>query len=263
MKTMDTKVALAGYGTIDVRGRSILSGDEHAHDFWSMLSIAIGHREMTPDECEALDVMANVSCIGDPRLWPFRATRIVASFGDPYLGMAAGVAFHSGGRLSVPAGVLLMRQLQALTDEYGMEPSLDQVKEHLSARLERKEIIAGYNVVARPTDERHDFMKPWFQERGWYERGYMKLLLTVDAAMMELKGLLPNIISHWGALWLDLGFTPEQAAMMGLGATNWAMAGNIVEAAEPEFAGLRRMPDAWVAWKGAEDRQSPRVDPPS
>lgn len=260
MKTMDTKVALAGYGSIDVRGREMLGGDEHEHHYWSMFSIGLGHRELTERECKMLDVFGNVSSIGDPRLWPFRATRLVAVFGDIYLATATATLFNSRGGLAQPATGRAMRQMKAMREELGDDSTLEEVKAFLTEMLERKEIISGYNVVARPTDERHDFMKPYLMENGFYEEPYLKQTLKIDQAMWELREIRPNNVSHLAAIYLDLGFEPSQGEAMMLAGWSWAVAANAVEVIDDgDYSGLKRLPDEFVTWKGKEDRISPRA----
>ncbi len=255
----ETKIACAGYGAIDVRGRSMLDGTQHRHDFWSMNAIAMGHRALNQEEVEVLDILCNVVVIGDPRLWPYRVQRLVGAYGDPYLTTATGLAFYSGGSLGPPSVEKCMAQLQALRAAVGPTPSLDAVREWVEGQLEKHEIIAGYNVVARPTDERNDFVMPILREMGWTRRPWFELVALLDKAMAELKSIQPNAASMISAVFHEIGLTPRQGGLMTLSFMNWAVMANADEAVDDVYADLRRLPDEWVQWNGASPRRSPRA----
>ena len=67
-----------------------------------LVGLAILGRRLTADEAGMLDDAAAVNTLGDPRIWPLKLTRTIASYGRIMPALSAGVLMLDGGRVGVP-----------------------------------------------------------------------------------------------------------------------------------------------------------------
>ena len=86
-----------------------------------LLALAILGRLVTSDEKQALDAMAVSLTAADPRIWPLKASRIAASYGEMLAGVATGqfamMGTYMSPRVIGAAARHLSRLRMALGDE--------------------------------------------------------------------------------------------------------------------------------------------------
>jgi hypothetical protein len=84
---LPTRVAHAEWGVNRYFGFPVpdLLGDE---TLTGLVALAVGARRLPAAEREVLDDIAVAMTLADPRIWPLKMTRLVASYGGGLAGMA-------------------------------------------------------------------------------------------------------------------------------------------------------------------------------
>jgi len=253
-----TRVAHAGYVDHRFFGYSTLTELLGAETCLGLNVMAVTGRRIDRESLDMLDDLAVVMTIADPRIWPLKLTRVVASYGGTLAAFAAGQLCLEGdllGPWSTMYAAMLWDELRTSVDHAG-GTGLDA---EIASMVARKSRLPGYGVPFRPRDERLDALRARVVRRDWQTRRYWSMQEAFSLRVHEARGIGPNIAAGASALLLDMGFAvPDVPAIMTVLMQNNFVA-NAVEGARQAPAALRSLPVDTATYVGEPPRQSPRA----
>ena len=239
-----------GHGALkELLGRETATG---------LLAMAILGRRVSLDEKQLFDALAVALTAADPRIWPLKAARIVASYGETLAGLAAGqlamMGTYTGPRIIGTAAEHLARLRTALGDETRQDVIAQRIAEHMS----HDERLAGYGIPMREDDERLVALRGHMIQAGRTELPHWRAQEALSVVMRRERKLPPNIGIGLAAALLDVGCTPAQAGALSIGLIQHDFAANAFEAAQQSSAAMQRLPEECVVYVGPAPRRSPR-----
>ena len=255
---LTTRVGHAEHGDNRFRGRSVRDELTGALPYWSLLSVAVGHRPLGADECELLDALSVAACAADPRIWPLKAVRLGSAGGSATLGMCAGLLVTDGvhGPRSTTDAARLFATIRA---RLGSDESDDALAAALEPELAARILpLPGCGVAARPLDERVTAFDDWRTRDGRSLGPTWVLMRRVEALLVAKRRTPVNITGAAAAILLDLGFAPAQVHLPALFVAIPNFVANAAEGAEQAPAALRELPTSVVRYVGLPPRRSPR-----
>lgn len=224
-----------------------------------LIAMAVGGRRLSPEEVRVLDDVAGVMAVADPRVWPLKIARLVASEGGFMIGLCAGQLCLEGARVgpwSCGAAARLLIQLDEWIGSRMEDAQL--VRAAVRRALERGPLV-GFGVPIRPADERVEALGRILTHRGRAGLHYWRLLGAVARAVRGLKGIAPNIGAGVGACMLDLELSPRQIGPLATALIIDTFVANAFEGAQQRAALLQCLPVAAVRYTGPAPRRSPRA----
>jgi hypothetical protein len=228
--------------------------------FGQMLMLGISGRRLTEDDVAIIDDIMTAMSSADPRLWPFKLTRLASSYGVGGFGVAATLAGSQGGifgpnRLQAAAEWLVQLQRGA-----GPDGCSD---DSIVSALERGG--QGFGVLYRTRDERFEALMIQVTKRGRHERPHTRLCLRATQLARQRK-LEVHVYLGIAALCLDLGLSPHEIGIFGVVVLLHDALANAAEGSLQQPAVLRALPRDRVDYRGPQPRTSPACaeqDPPS
>ena len=256
--TVTTRVAKAGWKEHFHYGHRVfeeLAGNE---TYTGLMALAVTGRRFSPEARDVLDDMAASMTIAEPRIWPMKIARLVASYGRIVPGAVAGVLSFESELIGPWTTAETARQLLALAEAVGEDPTDADVREATLAMLAERGRLVGFGVPFRSSDERVAALSACIARRGRTALRYWSLSQAMWAALRDAKGLEPNISSALAAAGLDIGLTPDELAPLTVALLHNIFWANAIEGAAQQAPVLRRLPDARVRYVGAPARATPR-----
>jgi hypothetical protein len=253
-----TRVAHAGVDDHRFFGHGALE-DLLGHETQTgLLGLGILGRRLAPDERELLDAMGVSLMAADPRIWPLKLGRLVASYGEMLAGYAAGQLAMIGPKVGARTTTAAAEHLIRLRTLIGEERDEAVVASHIEAYIRTEARLEGYGVPLREKDERLEALRPYMVRTGRAERPYWRLQETLSATLRKSRPVEPNIIIGIAAGLLDMGCNPAQAGALATFLIDQCFVGNTFEAAQQMSPDARRLPDACIDYVGRAPRRSPR-----
>jgi hypothetical protein len=217
-----------------------------------MVLCGILGRILDGDDIAIVDDIVTAMSSADPRLWPFKITRLGAAYGHATFGMgttfvASEGAIFGATRFQEIGEVLI--ELQRRVAEQRL--SDDQLLAMLRAG------IVGFRTVY--ADPRFDGLVGQITKRGRHERPFMRVCLkAVELARTELR-VEPHVFLAIVALGLDMGMTPYQIGVFSMLILFHDAVGNASEGAEQQPGVLQRLPAEVIKYVGPAPRVSVRA----
>lgn len=201
------------------------------------------------DELLIDDIMAAMTS-ADPRLWPFKITRLGASSGSAALGVAITMISSEGAifgatRFRAIAEVLIELGHRNLDDD-GLESTL-------------KAGAVGFGILYGKHDARFDALAGQIQRRGRADRHFMRVALQAVRVARTKLNVEPHVFVAVAAACLDLGMTPYQIGVFGMLPLFHDALANATEGAQQQPRALRCLPAHQVKYVGREPRISARL----
>jgi hypothetical protein len=218
--------------------------------------LSIARRLPTPEQVEVLGDCAAVATAADPQSWPFKITRLAASYGLPSQGLAAAFAASPGSgfaprRFGRAAEILEALRARAPEGEASL-------REALTALLGGG--TTPFGVFYRKRDERLEGLRRMVRARGRADLPYWRLAeRSIELARGEL-GLEPHFTFGVAAYALDAGMGAREVALLGMFLLVPSVLANAAEGAEQSADVMRRLPVACVRYVGPAPRPSPRAE---
>lgn len=236
-----------------------LTGVELAKDgLWSLFSLAIGSRRLSPRESSYLDELAAALPAADPRLWPVKMMWLVGCYGSPYAAAATAdltLGTSMVGPGCMPNAACMWQELHAATIAKGRDAAIEAWKdEYLSVPFPW---LPGFGAPGRPEDERIAFVEAAAERHGFSEGSHYRLLIDLKEAI-EPTPMRVGVNAAFAACMLDLGFTPRQIGLLGeflLQIPLWASA---VDASLLRPSRMAQLSPSDVEYIGPAARRSPR-----
>ncbi len=254
-----TRVARADWGENHFRGYRV-NGQLVGTDGWaSVLSLAAGGPRLGKEDAALVEDLAICSLAADPRIWPLKAARLVATYGSAFAGIASGHLLLAGAMMGPePTGAaanLLIELATKLGDRADDPAAVQELVDDLLANGR----VPGFGVAFRGADERVNAIKGCIATRGRESGPYWRLLSALEAAVRARRELHVNLGLAAAAVLLDVGMRPDTITFVMSAYLDVCFYANAVEGAEQKSEVLRRLPDDAVRYEGPPPRVSPRA----
>ncbi len=234
----------------DLTGRESLAG---------LVGLSILGRRLTADEAGMLDDAAVVNTLADPRIWPLKLTRTIASYGRIMPALAAGVLMLDGGRVGPYTGCEAAKVLHRFHAELSGSLEPERVQAVVDAYLSENRFVWGFGTPYRKKDERLVAFRPCVERRGRHLLPYWKTMEAVAEVVRATRHEEPNIGIAVAAVTLDMGLDPEANGTLSLAIMHHMFIAQAIEGAKPDHAALRELPSEYVSYRGRAPRVSPRA----
>jgi hypothetical protein len=255
-----TRVAQAVQGDNRFRGFGV-NADLAGRDGWtSIVSLAIGGPRLSALDAAMVEDLAVCSLAADPRIWPLKITRLVASYGVTLPAIAVGHLALEGAIVGPEPTGKAAETLVSWVERLGEQVNDPRAIEALVDDLLAQGRAAGFGVAFRARDERVEGIKACVVKRNRDKGKHWQLVMAIDALMVDKRKVQLNLAMASAAVLLDLGFTPPQVRMWMSAYLDVCFYANAVEGAEQQSAVLRKLPDDAIDYVGREPRLSPRAE---
>lgn len=256
-----TRVAHAGYTDVRYFGYSTFDELLGSETYMGLNAMAVTGRRIDRESLDMLDELSVIVTVADPRIWPLKLTRVVASYGGTLVAFAAGqLCLESdllGQWTTLYAAELWDELRRAIGDDHMADVA--RVDAEITALLARKKRLAGYGVPFRERDERMDALRKRVEQRGWQDRPFWRLQDVFSRRVQAERAIGPNITAGVAAVLLDMGFTVPQVPAMTTFFLQHMYAATAIEGARQAPAVLRSLPIDTVNYIGEPARKSPRA----
>jgi hypothetical protein len=260
VRAIVTRVSHAGHGEHRYFGHRALAQLLGTETFTGLIVLAITGRRPTAEAKEVIDALSVCLTAADPRIWPLKVSRIVASYGETLAGFAAGQLAMMGmgmsPRIIGAAADHLVRLRHALQESRTGGEVARAVQDHVAASPR----LAGYGIPMREQDERYQALRGFMVRRGREGLPHWHAQELLSEWLGRERGLAPNIGIGLAAALLDLGCSPVEAGALSTFLIEHTFAANAFEAAQQREPLMQRLPDQYVAYVGPAPRVSPRAE---
>lgn len=244
-----TRVAFVGTDELRFQGHRVFAELLGKTTFAQALLLGISGRLLDAEEILVIDDIATAMSSADPRMWPFKITRLGAAFGSASVGVAASMIGAEGGIF----GANRMRDAAGwLTELHARGELSDDELDH--------ELVRGmkaFGVLYRNRDERFAALMQQATRRGRHTHAYARLCLRVTALARVRHGFEAHVFLGVAALALDLGLGLDAVTALATVLLFHDSLANGVEGAGQAPAVLRRLPVDRIAYTGPAPRESP------
>ena len=209
-----TRVAHAEWGDNRLQGHSVASDLAGAESWLGIVVLGVTGRRLAASERGMLDDLGVVMTVADPRIWPLKLGRLVASYGSTLAGLAAGTLAMDEALIGNWVFGQMATLLRSLRRSVSASDDMQSVEAVCQEQFGASRRILGFGVSSRPVDERVEMLKLRVAARGRAGLEYWTLFENVSEAVFRMKGLKPNIASAAAAVCLDLGFDERETAVI-------------------------------------------------
>jgi len=252
IQPIQTRVAHTAADELRFRGRKVFADLLGRTSAAQMLVLGISERLLTREEAVVIDDIVTVMSSADPRLWPFKITRLGSAHGTGACGVAATLIAGEGGMYGTNRLLAAARWLVEL--------------EGRSGALSDDELLASvqgssgaFGVVYRARDERFDALLRQVEARGRHEQPFIRLVRRATRVARDHTKLEPHVYLAIAALCLDLGLATDAVAVFGLLPLFHDALANAAEGALQQPSQLQALPLATSEYRGISARRSPRA----
>lgn len=226
----------------------------------AIVALSVLRRPLPPDDVAVLDDMAGVVTLADPRIWPLKLTRLIASYGAAIPAVAAGLLMEEGARIGPSTGVGAAEVLVEFQSRIGGHVDDGaHVRAVVGEYLAEHSFVWGFGTPYRNRDERFVAFRECLRRRGRDQRPYFRTLEAVARVIREERQAEPNIGAAVAAMSLDMGLAPSEVGVMSAVMMQHMFFGHAVEEAAAPSKLLSKLPDEYVRYRGRKPRTSPRA----
>lgn len=256
MDAVRTRIGRALFDDYEHHGLRVFRDLTGRTSYLGLAALAISGRKLSREDEAVLDDVAVCAHVTEPRVWPIKLARVVASIGRSVPGYVAGtIVLDSvllGGGMTPDVARFLLEFETFLAKG---EASDDDVDAFVRARP----LLPGFGVPARSKDERVVALTAVLTKHGRTTRRYWRLMERLVDAVRRTKRLEPNLAMGFAVTLLDLSFQPHEIGAISVMLTQPTFLANAVEGAEQRAAVLRELPPEAVRYEGPAPRVSPRA----
>lgn len=258
--SVSTRVAHWGWHEHRFYGHRVFDELLGRESFVGLTALSICGRRLSSECCAVLDDAAVALTLADPRIWPLKLTRLVASYGSPVAAAAAGLCMLEGAQIGPWTTGEAARVLEELKELLGDRMSDRQfMREMLQSYVQERNFLWGFGTPFRSEDERLVAFRRALAARGRDTLPYFSLLEAVATVVRELRGWEVNIGAGFAAACLDMGIDPRDIPPLTTSLMQHTFFSNAVEESRQASAALRQLPNAFVTYRGPRPRKSPRA----
>jgi hypothetical protein len=259
--SLPTRVGHAGDGYQSFFGYHVGKDLVGRLGYWSAISMAVGGQRLSDEDAALLEQMSTALLGPDPRIWPWKLTRLMSAYGRFTTGLAAPLVATSGARIGPPALGMAAQFLCGLSDALGSRHDDDEaLSEVLDARLAVDARPPGWGTPFRKHDERLQPIVDLVARRERDGGHYWQLFSRASERILAKHKLPVNAAAAVSAVCLDLGFRPPQIEAFGTLLLMTNSVANAYEGAQQAPEVLQELPESCVRYAGPPPRTSPRAD---
>jgi hypothetical protein len=257
--TIPTRCAHWGYTDHRYFGHAVFAELAGEETVTGLLALSVLGRRLSKEECLVLDDIATTASLADPRIWPLKLTRLVASYGCTGPAVAAGLLILEGARIgpwsTVKAAEALVELHAAIGGRYD---DTDLVAKVVNLHIEKHHVLWGFGTPFRDHDERLVAFRECMIRRRRDRLPYFRTMDAIIDVVRQRRKMEPNMSIASAAAFLDLGLSVEQAGPISFALMFHMFLANGVEGRNPESEVLRELPENRIRYVGKEARVSPR-----
>ena len=246
-----THVAHTGADELRFRGKRVFAELLGHASVGQMIVLGASGKMLDAEDVAIIDDIVTAMSSADPRLWPFKVTRLASSHGVAAYGVAATLIAGEGGMYGTNRLLDSVRWLR----ELAAEPNGDD--DAIFAALQRG--ARGFGVLYRNRDERFEALVQQLVKRGRHDRPFAALTVRAVRVARERLQLEPHAFLAVAALGLDLGLDEGAVAMLGLLLLFHDALANAIEGAAQSPHSLQCLPRDRIDYRGKTPRVSPRA----
>jgi hypothetical protein len=195
------------------------------------------------------DILTAMSS-ADPRVWPFKITRLAASYGSA--ASAVGVTL-----VASQGAIFGATKFQEIA-----EVLVDLHRRIVNEAIDDDQLLSilqpgkpGFGVLYGRYDARFDALLQQAAKRGREHRPFMQVCRRAAQIARTKLNVEPHVFVAIAALCLDMGMTPYQAGVFGMVPLFHDGVANATEGALQQPAVLRRLPAAAIRYEGRARRE--------
>ncbi|MEP7123375.1 MAG: hypothetical protein ABJE95_20785 [Byssovorax sp.] len=222
-----------------------------------LLARALGARALDEDDRELLRCAALALTSPDPRVWPLKLTRVLASYGNVFAGFYGAQLASATQKMGPNSGTGAAQALAWLLDQIRDDDDDEAFARKLDSYLAQVGRIGGFGVPFRDEDERQVALTRLLEHHPITRRRPWQMHLRMARVMRAAHGLQVNVVLPLVAIALDLGIAPRRAGLWMSLTMAHTFAAHAVEALDHDAPFLRELPVASIDYRGRAPRQSP------
>ncbi|MFK7991871.1 MAG: hypothetical protein AB8I08_37990 [Sandaracinaceae bacterium] len=250
-----TRVALAALAEHHFCGQPVFARLEGRVSLSHLVYLALVHRVPSDAEARVLDDLATAASAGDPRVWPMKAARLGATYGDLFAGLASGPLMFGSARIGPRIAGLAAEALVATREKAEELGAVDAAIEALWLGPEHR--LPGFGVPFREEDARLSSLSRQIRASERHDLPHWRLSERVARRVSEARRIAPNIALGMAACLLDAAVPAAAVTAMVAALLQHLTLANAFEEAGGPSPGLRRIDAADVRYVGAPPRAMP------
>jgi hypothetical protein len=214
-----------------------------------MLVFGIAGRLLEPEQAALVDDVMTAMSSADPRLWPFKLTRLAAAHGNATYGVAATIIASQGAIF----GPTRFEQIaNVLVDLHARAPSDDELEAILRGGA------VGFGILYGRYDARFDQLMGALERRNHDGPFTQVARQAVHVARTRLT-VEPHVFVAIAGVCLDLGMSPSEIGVFGMLPLFHDALANAAEGARQSPVELQCLPGQVVQYLGPPPRVSERA----
>jgi hypothetical protein len=226
-----------------------------------LLALSVLGRRLPADCCGLLDDAAAALTLADPRIWPLKLTRLVASYGSVIPAFCAGILMENEARIGPRAFIGAAHALIELHGELGGTADDDtRVASVVADYLDKHAFVWGFGTPFRRRDERLVAFRECVRRRGRDGQPYWKTMEAVAAEVRKRTNAEPNMGVAVAAALLDMSVTPQEILLLAVALMQHMFFAHALDGAASDALVLRELPERCVTYEGRPARRSPRAE---
>lgn len=258
---ISTRVAAAGTREHLFFGRPVFAEIAGEASLAALVYTGLTGRAISAEDAAVLDAIASAWTVADPRVWPMKVGRIVASYGNTLSGVAAATlamnCTYIGPWKTIPGAAALLKEVAAEVPASDVHAA--GLSKRLTDLLAERRYLPGFGVPFRPQDERLLPFRRCLERLGRHELRYFALFERLAGWSRDGRGLEPNIAAAVAAALLDLDVKVEEMGALGTALVLHMVLANAHEGAEQQAGMLKELPGESLHYVGKAPRRSPRA----
>lgn len=226
-----------------------------------MVALSVLGRRLPTEELALLDEAAVALTLADPRIWPLKMTRVLASYGSALPAAAAGLMVQENARVGAWTGRCAAELLVAFRDQVGDQvDDLELVGDVVRQHLAQHRFVWGFGTPFRERDERLVALRASVERHGREGSLHWRLARNVAQLVGSIRNSEPNVSLGIAACFLDMGMRPHEVGVMAAALMQHMFLAHASEAAHQRAPSLQKLPEACVEFVGRPPRRSPRAE---
>jgi hypothetical protein len=250
-----THVAHTGADELRFRGYRVFGELLGTTTTAQMLALGISGHLVDAERAAIFDDVITVMSSADPRMWPFKITRLASAHGVAAYGVAATLVAAEGGMF----GPNRMRAAARwLIDARERLAGIDVDDDVLEAQLDHG--TQGFGVLYRSRDERFEALMKQVALRGRSDQPFTQLCNAVVRVGRARRQLEPHVFLGVAAVCLDLDLPIDAISAIATILLFHDALANAVEGAAQAPKHLQVLPLEVLDYRGPAPRASPRSE---
>jgi hypothetical protein len=178
-------------------------------NYWQLVSLSLAGPQLNASACETLDRLSTCMLACDPRIWPLKLVQLAACHGSISSGLGVGLVGLETSPISYWTAGPAARFLRELMSDLKGRPLRTD-----SEVLEGQGVPPGFGVHGREVDQRVILFRRWRQTSSTSAGAFERLALDLEPWVVSQYAQRMHIDGLAGAVLSDLGFAPDQVAVM-------------------------------------------------